>query len=94
MLLHIHAGINFNIFILDMNLKLLIHDYNGISQGPVIKKSFHISLGLVQEDVTPLLMHWIYVFLPLTHQFIVCDVTIIVQGGMSTAILLPTTYSS
>ena len=27
--------------------------------------------GLIQEDVTPLLMHCSYVFLALTHQYVV-----------------------
>ena len=32
-----------------------------------------ISLGYCKKDVTPLLTHWSYVFLALTHRYILCS---------------------
>ena len=38
--------------------------------GPCYKHTPLYIDGLVQEDVTPLLTHWSYVFLALTHRYI------------------------
>ena len=35
------------------------------------KYCIHISMGQCKKDVTPLLMHWSYIFLALTHRYIV-----------------------
>ena len=40
-------------------------EYSGIIEA--IKASHCVSLGLCKKDVTPLLTHWSYVFLALTH---------------------------
>ena len=45
-------------------------------------------MGLCKKDVTPLLMHWSYIFLALTHQFEVWGLTYVdpvFQTGQTTA---------
>ena len=54
-------GMSFQLFLLCTS--------NGTSLG-MITFCTHNMDGLVQKDVTPLLMHWSYAFLALTQQYI------------------------
>ena len=46
----------------------------------------HFIDGLVQEDVTPLLTHWSYIFLALTHRYTILhhNITVSILAGNST----------
>ena len=52
-----------------MHLTTIVIDWTGVSIS-VVRLYLIISLGYCKNDVTPLLTHWSYVFLALTHRYI------------------------